>query len=297
MLFMLKKRTNITASSLASYFGVGFNTPEDQLLIDLGEKEVLFSDEAQRRLDYGNFFEDPMLDWFEQDLGIIISDRNTEVVTALDGMLRVKVDGMTTFEGEPTVIEAKFSNAKAGSFLDNKGYHLQLKAGMVAKGVRQGLLLGMYQGLPQYVLIKITDADVQLIEDMCVRIGAILQGISDRSDFPFDLVEQYKSTPVMEGDEFVEFDEEEDTDVLKIYLEAKAVEKEAKEQVTIAQKYLLEKYPLTKFDNEEFKISVTNRERAGALDYEQLRSDFPHIDFDAYRKEPTVFKTLIVSKV
>ena len=73
-----KIRYDIIASSLSSYFGVGFNTIEEQLDIDRGLMVKEVDDEAQDRMDLGNAMEEGCLNYFEKKLGIVIDERNSE---------------------------------------------------------------------------------------------------------------------------------------------------------------------------------------------------------------------------
>ena len=68
----MKERFYVVASALSSYFGVGFNTIEEQLEIDLGHMEKEFDEEAQERMDLGNCMEEGCLNFFEKKLGIFI---------------------------------------------------------------------------------------------------------------------------------------------------------------------------------------------------------------------------------
>ena len=108
---MIKERYDIIASSLSSYFGVGFNTIEEQLDIDLGiiAKEV--DEDAQRRMDLGNAMEDGCLNYFEKALNIVIDERNTEYKYAVNGLLKCKRDGRTFIDGIETGVENKYSTS------------------------------------------------------------------------------------------------------------------------------------------------------------------------------------------
>jgi len=46
---MTKQRDYLRASSLGSYLGVGFNSPEEQLKIDLGQVEESFDEASMDR--------------------------------------------------------------------------------------------------------------------------------------------------------------------------------------------------------------------------------------------------------
>ena len=87
----MNKRINITASSLGSYFGVGFNTPEEQLEIDLGKMENIIDEESQDRMNLGNAMEEGCLNYFEGKLNVTITNRNTEILEDFDGLLRGKL--------------------------------------------------------------------------------------------------------------------------------------------------------------------------------------------------------------
>ena len=67
-----KERHYVNSSAIGSYFGVGFNSPSEQLEIDLGNVAPDFTDEAKRRMYLGQVLEDPVLDWWEKELSIII---------------------------------------------------------------------------------------------------------------------------------------------------------------------------------------------------------------------------------
>ena len=54
----IKVRDYVRSSSLGSYFGVGFNSPKDQFLLDTGQAVQEFDDDAQARMDLGNELED-----------------------------------------------------------------------------------------------------------------------------------------------------------------------------------------------------------------------------------------------
>ena len=61
----IKERFDVIASSLSSYFGVGFNTVQEQLEIDLGKTEKVFDEEAQDRMNLGNAMENGCLDYLK----------------------------------------------------------------------------------------------------------------------------------------------------------------------------------------------------------------------------------------
>ena len=157
----LKERYDVIASSLSSYFGVGFNTVQEQLDIDLGLIEKEFDDDAQDRMNLGICLEEGCLNYFEKKLNIIIDERNSEYKYACDGKLKCKRDGRTFLDGIETGVENKYSNSSTGSFTEDIGYKLQCQAYMMAWGLDQWILCGMWQGKPQYKLIK-KDEEIQI---------------------------------------------------------------------------------------------------------------------------------------
>ena len=163
----MKERFDIIASSLSSYFGVGFNTVDEQLDIDLGLTEKVFDDEAQERLDLGNCMEDGCLNFFEKKLGIIIDERNNEYKYAVNGLLKCKRDGRTFIDGVETGVENKYSNSSSECFTESFGYELQCQAYMMAWGLDQWLLCGMHNGKPKMKLIK---ANKELQNVKCEKI-------------------------------------------------------------------------------------------------------------------------------
>ena len=110
-------RFNVIASSLSSYFGVGFQTIDEQLDIDMGIAEKEFDEDAQDRMDLGNAMEDGCLNYFEKKLNISIDERNSEYKYACNGLLKCKRDGRTFLDGVETGVENKYSNSKSGSFM------------------------------------------------------------------------------------------------------------------------------------------------------------------------------------
>ena len=73
----MKERFDVIASSLSSYFGVGFNTIQEQLDYDLGNEEKVVDEEAQDRMDLGNAMEDGCLNYFEKKTSLPWTLQNT----------------------------------------------------------------------------------------------------------------------------------------------------------------------------------------------------------------------------
>ena len=185
----MKERFDIIASSLSSYFGIGFNTIEEQLDIDLGKTIKEVDDDAQDRMDLGNAMEEGCLNYFEKKLNIAIDERNSEYKYAVNGLLKCKRDGRTFIDGVETGVENKYSNSKSKCFTDDFGYELQCQAYMMAWGLDQWLLCGMWQGQPKMKLIKANKEIQDDITEVVTRVSSILMGISSMEDYPWDIVE------------------------------------------------------------------------------------------------------------
>ena len=209
----MKERFDIIASSLSSYFGVGFNTVDEQLDIDLGLTEKVFDDEAQERLDLGNCMEDGCLNFFEKKLGIIIDERNNEYKYAVNGLLKCKRDGRTFIDGVETGVENKYSNSSSECFTESFGYELQCQAYMMAWGLDQWLLCGMHNGKPKMKLIKANKELQNDISELVIAISGILMGIVPRENYPWDIVDKYSKQRNLKS---LETDEVDDYSVQKI---------------------------------------------------------------------------------
>lgn len=289
------KRTTVIASSLGSLFGIGFNTPEQQMDYFMGRDEPFFSELSKERMALGNAFEEAMLDYWEERLGIVIHTRNTKTVDVFDGKLRVKVDGITTYNGEKTLVEAKYSLADSGSFISNRGYMMQCMAGMEAHGCTQALLLGLYKGEPHMVVIPYDKEIVQDIEEMVTIVWAILNGmIEEEGNYPYHLVDKYTGNTV-DPDQVVEYDES-DNDMVEEYLEIKEEIKDLQKKEKAIKNYMSGKYPYTEHHAETFKVAITDRSRKGGIDYDKLISDHPEINLEAYRKADSTYKVVDIRR-
>ena len=248
----MRERFDIIASSLGSYFGVGFNTIEEQLDIDLGKTIKEVDPEAQDRMDLGNAMENGCLDYFEKKLNISIDERNSEYKYAVNGLLKCKRDGRTFIDGIETGVENKYSNAKAKCFTEDFGYELQCQAYMMAWGLDQWLLCGMWQGQPRMKLIK-ANKDIQKdIEDLVTAVSSILMGISSVEDYPWDIVEKYSKvnkTKSLSDDEVEEYDKELLHRIGELKDEIKVRESECKE---------LEEYAKTHYTDSRYQVMITN---------------------------------------
>jgi predicted phage-related endonuclease len=286
---MNNQRYTVMASSLGSYFGVGFNTPSEQLNIDLGVVPNDFDDDAERRMRLGRMLENGILDYFEEEFGSPITNRNTETLDGFNGMLRVKLDGEMLYNGEDTVVEAKISNSSYEVFTLSKGYYLQCQAYMAVKGYRQALLLGLYQGKPIYRLIYRDEDVISDIRKMVEAVWGILNGITSIEDYPTDILRKYaKGT---EHGDLDEFDDNDVNTVLEIQALTEAIRPLVDRQDDLKDE-LRTKYNNVEFDCPTFKFSVKMVGRKGGFDEAYFMQEHPDIDLDKYRKAGSESKML-----
>lgn len=288
----MTNRINITASALGDYFGVGFNSPMERLSIDLGQITQEFDEESEKRMRLGIDLEDAVLNHFEYLLGISITNRNTKVLEDFDGMLRLKVDGETIFEGVPTVVECKVSNSTMGPFTTNRGYLLQCQAYMRKFGYEQCLLLGLYQGKPIYKLIKRDEETIKDIEEMVTTIFGILGGVVDVDEFPWDLVNKYSGTEKQTLDEF----DVTDKDIALQYVELKEQEREIKKQLDFIADAFKEKYEVALYEDEDVRVNISQSTYRGGLDETALQMALLDEDLNKFRKPSTVRQRLTITK-
>lgn len=294
---MAKTRFYVTPSSLGAYFGLyqDYGTsPMDQLEIDLGNQEAEFDDAAIDRMSIGKIFESPVLDYFEEKLNIKITERNEDFIYPFDGMMKGIIDGFTNYIGLPTGVEAKYSNSTSGSFVDNLGYHFQCHAYMEAKKVDQWLLLGFYQGKPQFKLIKKNNEMMDDLEEMVVKVFDILNGIQPKETFPWHLVEKYSKTTQAapfepSGDDLLLVEE---------YVELKeelASMKDKEARLKELESYLKDSYEGA-YENSNFKITIGSVSKKGSIDIQRLSMDYPDIDFEQYRAPDSTYKSIRFKK-
>lgn len=290
----MKERYDVIASSLSSYFGVGFNTVQEQLDIDLGLMAKEFDEAAQDRMDLGNAMENGCLDYFEKKLGVIIDERNSEYKYACEGMLKCKRDGRTFIEGVETGVENKYSNSSMGSFVDDVGYHLQCQAYMMAWGLDQWLLCGMWQGKPQMKLLK-ADKEIQKdIEEIVTAVVEILMGMREISEYPWEIVEKYskqKQLKELTDADLEEYDKEllQNLGVLKQRI--KELEDKAKELETYAKTH----YDDSKYEDSMFKYTISTSAGRKSFDKHTFSIENPTIDIEKYYVEGTPYKTVRIT--
>lgn len=284
-------RYNVIASSLASYMGVGFNTIQEQLDYDLGKEERVVDDEAQDRMDLGNAMEDGCLNYFEKKMGILIDERNSEYKYACDGKLKCKRDGRTFLDGIETGVENKYSNSSSECFTDSIGYVIQCQAYMMAWGLDQWILCGMWQGKPSYKLIK-KDVEIQNdIETIVDAVVEIMMGLRDIDDYPWDIVEKYskqKQLKVLTDDELEDYDKQLLNSVGKLKAQKKVIEDKLKELEDYAKTH----YEDSKWEDNDFKYTISTSAGRSTFDKATFSIENPTIDIMKYYKEGTPFRTI-----
>lgn len=290
---MKKIRNYITPSSLGSYFGVGFLSPEEQIEIDLGNKEQFFDDEAQARLMLGRNLEDAALNYFEEALGVVIDERNDQLINFYDNKMKGKIDGMTMFNGIKTVVENKISNASSYKFTDNLGYHFQVQSYMMATETEQALLCGLYQGKPIY---KVLARDEEMIVDIKTMVDFVydmLMGFESWDNFPYHLVEKYSGVTPLEPIEDIT---EEEIELASELIELKAEKSSLEKEIKVIEAKLKDRWDTGKFENDNIKLSISEVRKRGALDIDRLSIEHPEIDYSKYIKEDVVYRTLKINK-
>lgn len=290
---MNKERLTVTASSLGSYFGVGFHHPLEQLQIDLGLLEDTPDDDALDRMELGNLLEDASLNVLERLIQSPIVNRNVEKLDGLNGMLRMKLDGETFYEGVDTVVENKISNSKSKIFVNDLGYHLQCQAYMLEKGYDQAILGGLYQGKPIWKLIKRDNDMIEDIKELTTAVYGILNGLLTVDDYPWHIVQKYKKNIPTALDTF---DALEDAELLEKYAEASANEKfwdSIKDEIATKLK---DKYDAIAYQDDFYKVTISKGSRAGGFDDVAFGMAYPNIDLGQFKKEPTETKTIRITK-
>lgn len=290
----MRERFDIIASSLSSYFGVGFNTIEEQLDIDRGLMVKEVDEDAQDRMDLGNAMEEGCLNYFQKKLNIVIDERNSEYKYAVNGLLKCKRDGRTFIDGVETGVENKYSNSKTKCFTDDFGYELQCQAYMMAWGLDQWLLCGMWQGQPKMKLIKKNEELQKDIEEVVTTISSILMGISSIEDYPWETINKYakvNSLKSLDSDEIEDYDKELLHRIGELKDEIKVRETECKE----LEEYAKSHYADSRYQDEDYKYVISTGTRKGDIDKDKLSIEHPDIDLEEYRKPSTTYSTIRVT--
>ena len=290
----MKERYDIIASSLSSYFGIGFNTIEEQLEIDLGLREKEVDEESQDRMDLGNAMEEGCLNYFEKKLNISIDERNSEYKYAVNGLLKCKRDGRTFIDGVETGVENKYSNSKAKCFTDDFGYELQCQAYMMAWGLDQWLLCGMWQGQPKMKLIKKNEELQKDIEEVVTSVASILMGLNTIEDYPWEVINKYSRVNALkslEDGDIEEYDKELLHRIGELKDEIKIRETECKELEDYAKSH----YSECRYQDEDYKYVISVGTRKGDIDKDKLSIEHPDIDIENYRKPSTTYAQIRVT--
>lgn len=279
----------LRVSSLGSYFGVGFNDPAQQFKYDMDLEQQEFDEDSQRRINLGKVFEDASLDYFETELGIKISDRNTKTLSFYDDKLHGKLDGLTLYNGEKTVVENKISNSQGGKFTEDIGYHFQCQAYMLATDSKQALLLGIYQGKPIYTLLKRDEGMIADIKTMVDFILDYAQGLESWDNYPVHLMQKYSNTKMLTPIK----------DVDKGTLEAIKRIKELAESIKVLEKEkaqleaeIKDRYETGVIESDGIKCTIAEQTRAGGYDIDLMSIEHPEIDYAKYRKPDSTFRVL-----
>lgn len=287
----IKERFDVIASSLSSYFGVGFNTVQEQLEYDLGLEENIVDDEAQDRMNLGIAMEDGCLNYFETKMGILIDERNSEYKYACDGKLKCKRDGRTFLDGIETGWENKYSNSSSGPFTEDLGYQIQCQAYMMAWGLDQWVLAGIHCGKPIYKLIK-ADADIQAdIEKIVEAVVEIEMGLREIEDYPWDIVEKYSSQKRLKelNDEDLE---QYDKDLLNSLGKLKQKKKEIEDKISELENYAKVKYEDSKWEDSDFKYTISTYTGKQTFDKNTFSIENPTIDITKYYVAGNSYRTI-----
>lgn len=288
---MKKERFDVIVSSLGSYFGVGFVTPEEQLEIDLGKVEREFDDESTRRMKLGTMLEDSVMDYFEWLMGIKIDERNSEMGYAVNGLLKGKRDGRTFIDGIETGWENKVSAAYS-DFTDDIGYYLSCQAYMMIWNLDQWALAGIWQGKPAYKLIK-KDEEVQKdIEIMVTAVSNILAGITGMEDYPWEIVEKYSSKKQLTSLDKLKKD---DKDIFNAIGKLKDQKKEIETKLKELEEYVKATFEDSKYEDEDYKFTITTNEGRKSFDRNLFSIENPSIDLSKYEKQGAGYRMLRVT--
>ena len=287
----MKERFDVIASSLSSYFGVGFNTVDEQLDIDLGLVAKEFDDDAQDRMDLGNAMEDGCINYFEKKMGILIDERNSEYKYACDGKLKCKRDGRTFLDGVETGWENKYSNSSSGPFTDDLGYEIQCQAYMMAWGLDQWVLAGMWCGKPCYKLIKANpemQADIEAIVDAVVEIE---MGLREREEYPWGIVSKYSKQVQLKqltDEDLEQYDKDLLNSVGKLKQQKKVIEDKLKQLEDYAKNH----YDDSKWEDDDFKYTISTSNGKATFDKATFSIENPTIDITKYYREGTPYRTI-----
>lgn len=283
----LKQRYYIAPSSLSSYFGVGFNTPEEQFKIDSGQMPTDFDDDAIKRMALGNHLEDAVTNYFQDIVfKMPITDRNTELKVGYDGKIKYKIDGIIHLD-EPAIFENKISNSKSYKFTEHLGYHLQCQAYMLCEGLNKAVLAGLYQGKPIYTIIQ---RDEEIIEDIKTMTNFVVDALTGMVDFyeefPSELLDKYGEEKIYEPiDNLSSITVQYLHKLAQLEADKKDIEKEIKDLKTMHEQDL----DITEgiYEDDVISYKVTYYTRRGDIDFDKFKEENPYLDLERYR-EPRI---------
>ena len=290
----IKERFDVIASSLGSYFGVGYQTIQEQLDIDLGKIEKVFDDDAQDRMDLGSAMEDGCLNYFETKMGIKIDERNSETRYACDGQLKCKRDGRTYIDGIETGVENKYSNSSSECFTESLGYYIQCQAYMMAWGLQQWVLCGMWQGKPAYKLIK-EDKDMQKdITTIVEAVVSIEMGLKTIDDYPWDIVEKYskqKKLKELNSDELEDYDKT----LLKNLGILKNQKKTIEDKIKELEDYAKVHYDDSIYEDDKFRYTISTSNGKKTFDKNTFSIENPTMDITKYYIEGSPYRMIRIT--
>ena len=232
-----------------------------------------------------------MLDFYT----IVIDERNSEYKYACDGKLKCKRDGRTFIDGVETGVENKYSNSTSECFTDSLGYKIQCQAYMMAWGLDQWLLCGMWQGKPAMKIIKKDEEMQKDIETIVEAVVEILMGMREVEDYPWEIVEKYSKQVML-----VELNSEDIEDYDKKLLHNIAILKDKKkaieEKLAEYEDYAKKNYADCKYSDSDYNFTISTSNGRKTFDKNTFSIEHPTIDVEKYYKEGSPFRTIRVTK-
>lgn len=286
-------RTEIRASSISSYMGVGFNTPQEQLEIDLGTREPMFSKDQRTRMRVGAELEESILNFFEHSdwIGERIYDRNTERRVGYDGRVSYKIDGRT----KDAIVEAKYSTS-AQSFIFDLKYVIQGNIYMQCEGLDKLYLIGFDKGTPVWRIMHKDEELLADIEKVVENVHAILIGVLSPEDLDLSIAAKYQG--LVDTSNPQDFDEDEDVNLVAEYARNKKSLKEIEDRNKEIEAYLKDKYTNVSYEKDGITFKVTPTNGRKTFDKAALQTDFPEMDLSQYEKvgAPSVRMTINIKE-
>lgn len=293
----LKSKYYITPSSLASYFGCGFNSPEEQFLIDSGQEPNIFDDDSKLRMELGNYLENPVTDYFQNIIfGSPITERNTETKWGYGGKIRYKLDGKITIQDVPMIFENKISNSQSYKFTESMGYIIQVQTYMLCEDLSGTVLAGLYQGKPIWKIINRDEEMIKDIETMTNFVYNALNGLVDfYSDYPNDVLAKYSKTKMYEP---ITGLSEYTINYLHKLADLNEKKKEVDDKIKELQREHAEDFQITagRFEDDKIKVTVSCWTQSGGFDLDKFKNDNPTLDLSKYMKPDSERSKVIIKK-